>query len=99
MKYHRQKRIASLIQEELSKMICRTLEFPDCLVTITGVEVGSKLEQAIVNFSVIPSGKINETLETLNRNRNHLQYLLLREMNIKPMPRIVFKMDRGIEIL
>jgi len=94
---HRPERLAHLIQEELSKMVLRDLEFPGCLVTITNVEVNSKLEQAIINFSVIPSEKINEVLEILNRNRNHLQYLLLRKMNIRIMPRIVFGVDRGVE--
>ncbi len=97
MKYHRQERVANLIQEELGKLIFRNIEFPDYLITITNVEVDNKLSQSIVNFSVLPSKNSNSALKILDKNRNHLQYLLTRKINIKPMPQIVFKIDRGPE--
>jgi len=114
---YRQERIASLIKEEISKLIVREIEFPDCLMTIVDVEVDKKLEKAIVSFSVLcpfgtsPEGRPSEkssgyarsrvaremALKILGKNRSHLQYLLLRKINIKPMPQIVFKIDRGLE--
>ncbi len=36
-------------------------------------------------------------LKILEKNRSHLQYLLMRKINIKPMPKIEFKIDRGLE--
>jgi ribosome-binding factor A len=94
---HRSERVANLIKEELSKIISRELEFPDCLMTITGVDVDAKLEKAIVNFSVLPSEKFKEVLKILEKNRRHLQYLLMKKINIKPMPEIEFRIDRGLE--
>lgn len=113
---HRQERSSSLIQEELNKVIPRNLEFPDCLVTITKVEIDSKLIQAIVYFSVlsfcnrcplkcfnretaeeISQKNFESVLKILGKNRNHLQYLLAKKINIKPMPQIVFKPDYGLE--
>jgi len=96
MKYRRE-RVARLIKEELNKIIIRNLEFPDCLMTITEVEVDVGLTQAIINFSVLPSEKSEMALKILEKNRNHLQYLLLKKINIKPMPQIIFKIDRGPE--
>ncbi len=101
---HRSERVANLIKEELSKIISREIEFFNCLMTITGVDVDSKLEKAIVNFSVLPSStgsgqaeKFEEVLKILEKNRRHLQYLLMKKINIKPMPEIEFRIDRGLE--
>ena len=111
---HRQERVASLIQEELSKIISRNIDFTGSLVTITKVEIDEKLIQAIVNFSVLspcagcPARSFEQcaegapqnsqsVLKILEKNRRHLQYLLMKKINIKPMPQIVFKIDKGLE--
>jgi ribosome-binding factor A len=94
---HRQERIASLIKEELSKLIVREIEFPESLVTITDVEIDDELSRAIINFSVLPPEKSEMALKILGKNRSHLQYLLLKKINIKPMPQIIFKIDYGLE--
>lgn len=109
---HRPERVVNLIKEELSKIIARELEFPNSLMTITDVEIDKKFSRAIVNFSVLParqqpepqamaggpSDKFEQALKILEGNRRHLQYLLMKKINIKPMPEIVFKADRGLEI-
>ncbi len=111
---HRQERVASLIQEELGKIILREIDFAGCLMTITSVEIDRKLSQAIVNFSVLspcdgcPARSLEQcaegipqnyqsVLKILEKNRSHLQYLLMKKINIKPMPQIIFKIDRGLE--
>ena len=94
---HRPERVVNLIKEELSKLIARELEFPDSLMTIIDVEIDKKFSRAIVNFSVLPSGKFEQALKILEGNRRHLQYLLMKKINIKPMPEIIFKADRGLE--
>lgn len=94
---HRPERVSSLIQAELGKLLLREVEFDGALVTITDVEVGKKLEIAIVLVSVIPSEKSEGVLRVLDKAQPHLQYLLLRILNIKPMPKIKFKIDHGPE--
>ena len=94
--HYRAERVNNLIQKELSKIIVKELEFP-ALVTLTGVSVSDNFEQAVIGFSVLPSDKSDEALKILNRNLRHLQYLLMKKINIKPMPQIVFKIDRGLE--
>jgi len=93
---HRVERVNNLIREELSKIIAKELEFP-ALVTLTGVSVSDNFAQAVVGFSVLPSDKSDEILKILNKNLRHLQYLLMKKINIKPMPRISFEIDRGLE--
>jgi ribosome-binding factor A len=85
------------MREELAKLIERELEFPNALVTITEVDVNKKLDYADVKVSVIPSQFAPEALEKLVRAQGHLQHLLLTKINIKPMPRIAFSLDRGPE--
>ena len=76
---HRPERVVNLIKEELSKLIARELEFPDSLMTIIDVEIDKKFSRAIVNFSVLPSGKFEQALKILEGNRRHLQYLLMKK--------------------
>jgi ribosome-binding factor A len=95
---HRQERVQSLIQIELSKIIVREIEFPEgALATITGVEADKKLEWAKVLVSVIPSSAAAEAMRLLTKSAGELQYLLMKKINIKPMPRIRFELDRGPE--
>ncbi len=95
--YQRHQRVESLIQSELNKIILKELEFPADLVTITSIEVQKDLDHATVNISVLPSEKSEEVLKILVKNRKHLQYLLLKKINIRPMPEIRFKIDYGIQ--
>ena len=93
---HRVERINSLIKEEFGKIIAKELEFPT-LTTLTEVSVSKDFHQAVIKFSVIPSEKSGAVLKILNQNLRHLQYLLMKKINIKPMPRINFEIDYGLE--
>ncbi|RJQ29877.1 30S ribosome-binding factor RbfA [Candidatus Parcubacteria bacterium] len=93
----RPQRVGKLIREELSKIILEELEFPDALPTITDVEVDKKLEHAVVLLSVIPSVSSDRVLEELKRAAGRLQHLLNKKISIKPMPRIRFEIDHGLE--
>lgn len=94
---HRIERINSLIQEELAKILVREMNFHEALVTITEVECSDELDYATVRVSVIPSERAEPALKMLVKATPHLQYLLLRKMNIKPMPKIHFQIDHGPE--
>jgi ribosome-binding factor A len=103
---HRVERVNNLILEELSKIIAKEMEFP-ALVTLTEVSVSKDMDEALVRFSVLcpygtspvgrPLDKAEEVLKILNKNLRHLQHLLLRKINIKPMPQIRFEIDYGLE--
>jgi ribosome-binding factor A len=92
----RSERVGKLIREELSKMILREVELP-ALVTITEVLIDKKLEGARVELSVIPASQEENVLAILKAKAGELQYMLLRKINIKPMPRIFFDIDHGFE--
>jgi ribosome-binding factor A len=97
MRFFRAQRVEALIQEELSKIIIREVEFRNALPTITFVDVDKKMERAKIMVSVIPSSASNRVLRVLNEHIGDLQHLLMKKINIKPMPRIMFVIDRGAE--
>ena len=90
-------RVSQLLRDELSLMILRELEFRGALVTITEVDTSKKMDIAHVRVSVLPSNKEAEVLRTLQQARGELQYKLLRKINIKPMPHLMFEIDHGPE--
>ena|SRR3989338_429209 len=94
---HRPERVSKLIMDELNKLILRHVEIPGALITVTDVEVLKDLSQAKIRFSALPSEKSETALKILGRASKELQYLLLKKLNIKPMPQIVFEIDYGLE--
>ncbi len=97
MRFHRPERVSDLIIEEFNKIIVHELEFPGTLVTVIDVEVSKDLKVAKVKISVIPPEKTKKIFTALNLAKGRLQFLLHRKLNIRPMPRIEFEIDRGLE--
>jgi len=97
MNFLRANRVAPLIHEELSLIMVRELEFPNMLVTVTTVDVDKKMERALVGISVIPSSKSDEAMKILEKASGYLFHLLFKKLNIKPMPHLMFRLDRGFE--
>ncbi len=98
MRFFRAERVGKLLREELAKIIEREIEFaPGVLVTVTEAEVDKKLEHARVKVGVIPSSAGGASLKALTASAGRLQFLATKKLNIKPMPRIVFVLDRGTE--
>lgn len=96
MKFFRSQRVESLIQEELAKILIREVEFPEgALVTVTGVDVDKKLERARVRLSVIPASQEKKALDSVTFRTGYLQHLLLKTLNIKPLPHLIFEIDHG----
>ncbi len=93
----RSERVQSLIQVELGKILLKEMEFPNALVTITSVDVDKKLERAKVKVSVLPPSEENKVLKVALKATGELQYLLMKKINIKPMPKIYFEIDYGAD--
>jgi len=94
---HRSLRVGELLRDEISIMIERDIEVPGALLTVTTVEVDKKLEHAKVGVSVLPTSKTEEVFRLLRAVQGKFQYLLMKKINIKPLPRIEFVIDRGPE--
>ena len=93
--HHRVARVSNLIKEELGYLLEREVEFPEALVTVMEVACSRKMERAVVYLSVLPVHKSDAMLKIARENQARLQFLLLKKMHIRPMPRIHFEIDRG----
>ncbi len=96
MKY-RPLRLGKLIEEELSLIISRELEFGNAIVTITKIDVSEKSDHAKVSFSVFPSSESKKVLGILQKEKGRLRHLLMKKVSIKIMPALDFEIDRGAE--
>jgi ribosome-binding factor A len=98
MRPYRHEKIESLIQQELSKIVAREIEPPTgTLVTISHVEVNPDNTEAKIGVSVIPTESTEDVVSNLKKRQGWLQRLLNHKMNIKPMPRINFEADYGLD--
>lgn len=82
-----------LIREKLAEIINEEIAFPQgVLVTITRVESSHDLYYADAFVSVFPK-KEKEVLALLERKLPHLQNLLNKQLKMRPVPRLRFKID------
>jgi ribosome-binding factor A len=86
-----------LIQEELSKIIFREVEFPDALITLTRVETTGNLIESKIYISVMPASKEANVFKNLNKRIYYLQQLLNERLRIRPMPKIIFQKEKETE--
>lgn len=94
---YRKERISDLVVEELSKLILKNVEVPGALITIIDADVSENFENALVKVSAWPSEKTDAVLKELNRQRDRLQYMMVKQFRSRPIPQITFKMDMGLE--
>ncbi|NQV13499.1 MAG: ribosome-binding factor A [Parcubacteria group bacterium] len=90
----RLRKVNSLVQEELGKIINEEVELPaSIMVTIASVETSVDLNHATVNIIVTPKIKTPSTLRQLKRNIYHLQKSLNKRLVLRYVPKIRFAVD------
>jgi ribosome-binding factor A len=96
-RYARTARLNELLREilgdELERMDDERLE----LVTVSGVEVDTGLEHAVVYFSSLGGEERDEeVLEAFEEARRGLQAAVARQARIRSTPKLIFRADHGI---
>jgi len=90
----RQKRIGSLLQEALSRILIQELQgVTTGLVTVTRVDVLPDLKTGRVYLSVFGPGDHREILAHLERRTGHLRKLLASSVKLKYNPMLFFALD------
>lgn len=92
---YRDERITAQIRDELSRIALREMEFPGALVTFTQVELSAKRDSATVLVSVLPDEQAPKILKRLGGASRMLRHFLLKRLEIKVIPELIFKMDKG----
>ena len=90
-------RINELIKEELGKIILTEVEFPkENLTTITRVETTSNLIETFVYVSTIGRDR-EQIFNLLQKNIYRIQQKLNKKLNIRPLPKIIFRKEKETE--
>lgn len=98
MSQERAQRFNKLIKKELGKIIFNFLDAqPGVLVTITQVLTNPNLFTSDIYISVYPLNEAKEILDKLNRSIYRVQQLLNRKLEVRPVPKIIFKHDKNPE--
>lgn len=94
MANYRPEKLNSVVQDELSKIIIREIEFKrGVLVSISKVEVSPDVAHAKIFISVIPEKEEKEALEKLQENIYTIQQSLNNKLVLKTVPKINFVID------
>ncbi len=90
----RQKRVAGLIRDELSRVLIREVE-PQTggLVTITRVEMPADLRSATVFLTVLGGAEPERVLESLRQRAGHFRKIIASAVNLKYNPQLFFVLD------
>ncbi len=98
MKNRRAEKLASFIQEEISKILLYELDNPlfKQFISITEVELSKDLKRAKIYFRAFNADQ-EEVKEALNKAKGIIRKLLAERLNIRFVPEIEFEVDKTVE--
>ena len=89
----RQEKVNLMLRDECARIIEREIELPQgVMATITRVVSSNDLYYADIFVSIFPK-KEKETFLRIERATPYIQSLLNKELKMRPVPRIHFKID------
>ncbi|MEA2113155.1 MAG: ribosome-binding factor A [Patescibacteria group bacterium] len=88
------KKVNELLKQEVSKLLLKEVDFGNVFVTITNVDTSPNLQQSKIKISVIPTEKREEVLSAIKRNIFHIQKALNKKLYMRPVPKIIFEVDK-----
>lgn len=98
METRRQKRVGSLIKEELSRLLIEGIQGPSSgLITVTRVEMSADLKTAHVYLSFYGKDKKEEILESIEKRKGFLRKAIASRVKLKYNPLLVFSLDKTPE--
>ncbi|MEL6330620.1 MAG: 30S ribosome-binding factor RbfA [Planctomycetota bacterium] len=95
----RSKQIASVLREEIDRVLSRGLQDPRIrgMITITAVEVTPDLKRADVRVSVLPEEHQELTMHGLRAAARHIRREAMGRVHGRDMPQLKFVLDRGLK--
>jgi len=89
-------KLNKLLRNEIANIISREVSFDaGTLVTVTHVEVHRNLSQAEVFITTLPDSSLLKALKILDDSIFELQQILNKRLRMRPVPKIIFKADKG----
>lgn len=94
----KQKRIASLVKEEVSRLIVEEVQdFVPTLITVTRVEVSKNLQTAYVYLTLLDKKHKQTILNKLEQKSGYLRKSIASVTKLKYNPKLIFSYDVGRE--
>ena len=94
----RPRKVAELVQRELSELLRRELRDPRIgMLTITSVDVSPDLSHAKVFFTLLQKEQLEDTLHGLKRAAGYLRSQLAHRMKLYTTPELRFVYDESVE--
>ena len=91
----RQKRVSSLIKEELSRLFIELIQgYFSGLITITRIEMSKDLKMAYVYLSLFGFEDNDKVLEFLEKKKGFLRKSIASKIKLKYNPMLLFSLDR-----
>lgn len=101
METNRQKKVATIFQEELSEIFRKEAgdNFPGLLLSITGVSVSSDFSVAKVYMSIFPGDKKSEIIKQIKEKAPYYRSLIARTAakNMRTTPELLFYLDTSLD--
>ncbi len=92
----RQKRISSLLKEELSRLLIEFIQSSfSGLITITRVEMSKDLKTAYVYLSLYGCQQKDKVLEHLEKRKGLLRKSIASKIKLKYNPLLIFSLDQA----
>lgn len=95
---YRLERLNNLIQEEVGMLLYKEVEFGlGVLVTVTRAQCSAGVAHSKIYISILPKNRTGKVFEILKKNVYRIQQLLNKQLSIRPVPKIEFELDKGID--
>lgn len=86
------------IQRVFGEILHEQADCPaDTMITISKVETAPNLKSATVWLYIFPLDQGEEVLESLKKQMYDLQGAMNRELDMRPLPRLMLRLDHGAQ--
>ena len=96
MESRRLDKINELIHRFVSDLLRRELDV-EALVTVSSVMTSANGQEAAISITVFPFEKSEAVLKEIQKNIYEFQQRLNRGLRMRPVPKIIFKIDESEE--
>jgi ribosome-binding factor A len=96
--YSRATRVADLLKEEISEMLCKEVKDPHIgFITITDVDLSKDLKHAQVFYTILgDEQQAEESADALSRVSSFIKKQLGKRLRMRYIPEIIFKYDHSL---
>jgi ribosome-binding factor A len=94
MSQARAEKLSAAVQRDINEILLREFSFkPGIFITISRVDTSVDLRYTYLFLSIFPEKETQYVLKSLEREIYKIQGLLNKKLKMRPLPKIVFKLD------